>query len=108
MYKSLNIETRPPIQPCSVQIKFADGRIQKSYGKINLPVHIGKSQHIIEFLVGEFSDEAILGITDLQRLGLTIQFADMKVSKGNICIPVHDLHCNNLSNKLYLRKSVTI
>ena len=41
------------------------------YGKISLSVYMGKSQHIVEFLVGEFSDEAVLGITDLQRFGLT-------------------------------------
>ena len=47
-------------------------------------------------------------MTDLQKLGLTIDFTNLKVSKGEYCIPVHDMDNHQLSTGVTLRSSVTV
>ena len=75
---------------------------------MEIPVKVCGSEMTLEFLVGNFSDEAILGMTDLRKLGLTIDFTYSKVSKGEYCIPVHDMDNHQLSTQVILQSTVTV
>ena len=57
----------------------------------------------ITFLLGSYSDEAILGMNDLK-----IDFDKMLVTKGNLWIPVVDVQCNLVGRKVLVRRSVTV
>ena len=62
-------------------VKFADGRVQKSYGTLSLVLKLGNEMKELDFLLGNFSDPAIFGMPDLQNLGLSIDFENVVVTK---------------------------
>ena len=108
IFDHISSETRPKLHPSTLQVTLADGHVRDCYGTVEIPVKVCGSEITLEFLVGNFSDEAILGMTDLQKLGLTIDFTNLKVSKGEYCIPVHDMDNNQLSTRVTLQSSVTV
>ena len=79
-YKSQLIETEKTV-------KFADGSLQKSCGTFKMALKLGNEMVELEFLLGHFSDQAILGMPDLQKLKLSIDFENVVVTKGDLWLP---------------------
>ena len=94
---------RPTLEESSFQIKFANGDIQDSFGQTRIPITIGDFTADIDFLVGDFTDEAIIGIKDLQKIGLEINFQNMTVTKDDKDIPVHDSFNRHLSSRVFVK-----
>ena len=107
IYQQIPIHMRPKLQETDKKVKFADGSVQKGLGVINMPVNI-KDDCPIDFLVGNFSDEAMLGLNDIKRLGLTINAGEMLVTIDDRWLPIHDIHCNLIGRKVLVRRSVVI
>ena len=81
IYNAIPDNVRPPLANTKAKVTFADGSIQSCAGQVTLPLKIGGTWHEIAFLVGNYTDSAILGMQDLQALGLTIDFEGMVVEK---------------------------
>ena len=58
-----------------------------------------------EFLLGNFSDPAILGMPDLQNLGLAIDFENVVVTKGDLWLPVCDVQNKMLGRKVLVKRT---
>ena len=84
VYDRLPDGCRPPLQGIEHHVKFADGSIQHCLGTVRIPVAIGKERSTVDFVVGQFSDKAILGMTELQSLGLTLDFRSLKLTQGDV------------------------
>ena len=95
--------SRPTLEESSFQIKFANGDIQDSFGQTRIPITIGDFTADIDFLVGDFTDEAIIGIKDLQKIGFEINFQNMTVIKDDKDIPVHDSFNRHLSSRVFVK-----
>ena len=108
VYNRLPQNMKPPIRPTSKQIKFADGSLQNSTGLITMPLQLGDEIHLIDFVLGDYTDEGIIGINDIHAMGLTINFQKMLVHKGNLWLPIHDVRCNLIGRKVIVRKSTVI
>jgi hypothetical protein len=107
-YESLPAGVRPPLKMSMHRVKFADGRLQHCSRLINTPLRVGDCVKEIQFLVGDFTDEAILGMRDLQLLGLSIDFDTFTVTKDNWWIPVFDSSSNAIAKQVTVRKAVTL
>ena len=101
-------EIRPTLEESENKVKFADGSVQKADGLVTLNLKVGHTKERVSFLVGNFTDEAILGMNDLHTLGFQIDFSTMTVLKGDLAIPVQDIYCNSVTRKVVVRKSVTL
>ena len=51
--------------------------MQKALGQAKIPIQIGDFIQTVDFLIGNFTDEAIIGITDLQKLRLKADFENI-------------------------------
>ena len=89
-------------------VKFADGSIQHCLGTVRIPVAIGKERYTVDFVVGQFSDKAILGMTELQSLGLTLDFRSLKLKQGDVDIPVVDCYHNSLSRRIITKEPIIL
>ena len=83
-------EHRPRLRPVDVRVTLADGSVQQCRGKATFPMGIGDLCQPVEFLVGRWSDQAILGMRELHMLGLSINFDGMVVTKDDWWIPTND------------------
>ena len=101
MLSELPIEARPVLEKYNSQINFANGEMQKVLEQVKVPVQINGFTKSIDFLFGSFTDEAILGINDLQLLGLEIDFKNMILHKGDTLIPTEDSCSVSLSCNIY-------
>ena len=101
-------EIRPTLEQSETRVKFADGSVQRADGLVKLSLKVGETTKTVSFLVGNFTDEAILGMCDLHTLGIQIDFSTMTVCKGDWIIPVQDVHCNPICRKVVVKKSVTL
>ena len=101
-------ECRPELQKADTQIRFADGSIQSITGMIKLPILIGQDCKLVEFLVGEYTDDAILGMKDLKRFGITIDFEKNLVTKGDLWLPAIDISSVPLLQKVIVRRTCVL
>ncbi len=79
VYEAIPIQVRPKLKAIDIQITLADGSIQPCQGKISLPLQIGPTQYSVEFLVGNWSDEAILGMEELKKNEYDIVLCDIEM-----------------------------
>ena len=101
-------EIRPTLEESENKVKFADGSVQKADGLVALNLKVGNRKKRVSFLIGNFTDEAILGMNDLHTLDFLIDFCTITVLKGDLAIPVQDIYCNSATRKVVVRKSVTL
>ena len=101
-------EYRIPLQETNLKVRFADGRVQSGTGVLKLPVWIGKEVKIVDFLVGEFTDDAILGMRDLKAFGISIDFDNCLVTKGDLWLPAVDVNSKPLVNKVVIRRTCVL
>jgi len=92
------------VSQTEVTVKFADGSLQPGIGTVKTPVIIGKQVENIEFLVGNFSDEMIIGMKDLKTFGLTIDFSTGVVKQGKLWLPTLDQNRKPLVNKVIVSR----
>ena len=93
VFDSIPLENRPVLKASPMQVKFADGRLQENMSTTVLALKIGKDVQNVEFLVGNFTDDAILGLKDLKGLGLVVDFKTSILTKDNYWIPTVDVEC---------------
>ena len=108
VYEQIPAHVRPKLNPNKAMIKLADGHRQASLGETVLPLIIGEEIYNVPFIVGHFSDPAILGMSELKALGLSIDFEKMQVSKSGLIVPTVDVHCKWVSRKVVIRKACVI
>ena len=108
VYASIPEELRPPLQELDVNVTLADGSVQPCSGRTEFPLCIGGKKHTITFLVGKWSDGAILGMTDLHALGLQIDFEKMAVKQNDQWIPTRDTRGLWVSRRVRVDKHTTI
>ena len=108
VYDRIPAEMKPVLKETEKQIKFADGSIQKSEGIVKMPLQCGNIVASIEFLLGKYTDDAILGMKDIHNLGLNIDFHKMIVKQGKNWLPVHDTKNNLVGRKVVVRRNVII
>ena len=108
VYESIPEEVRPPLEAVEIKVTFADGSEQQCAGKVSFPLKLGEEWHKIEFLVGRWSDPALLGMRELQSLGLKIDFKGMVVTKENSWIPTHDRSGTWTARRVELQKAAVI
>ena len=108
-YNRIPEKNRPSITESSKSIRFADNRIQKALGEVTMNLSIGDSKYSFTCLLGNFSDEAIIGLNDMHHLNLKTDFTNLMVThKDNVWLPIHDVHDNLIGRKVLVRKSVMI
>ena len=108
VYHKIPDWAKPPIHSTGKKIKFADGRIQEASGIVTLPLQIGETTTNIDFLLGEYSDEAILGMSDISKLELKIDFSKLLViHAGKWWLPVHDIQQTLIGRKVEVCGSMT-
>ena len=108
IYMLIPETSRPPLQETEARVSFADGSVQKCNGEICLPLKIGDTWHDIFFLVGRYSDSAILGMRDLQKLGISIDFEGMVVVKEDQWIPTCDPMGRWVSRQATVKKATVV
>ena len=107
-FERLPAEMKPDLKPTFHKVKVADGRIQPCTGIATIPLRVGDTMHPIQFLVGNFADEAILGMSELHLFGFKVDYETYTVTKDELWIPVYDANCNAVSKQVMVRKSVTL
>ena len=93
------------------KIKFADGSVQVSSSIVRLPLQIGDQMIHVDFLLGSYTDDAILWMANITRLSLNIDFANLLVSQyDKWWLPVHDVQQTLLAigHKVMVRKATVI
>ena len=108
MYDNLPKNVKPELVKTEYSIKLADGSVQTCDGTVELPVVIDQEISVVEFLVGNFTDAAILGIVDLQKLGLVLDFQSLTLWKGGSNIPLVDFKHVPLARKVIVSNSQVI
>jgi len=99
---------RPPIDQSDKKVRLADGSCHPCEGEVELPLCIDGQMKSIKFLLGNFCDEAILGMDDLRALGLSIDFQKMLVTSGKLWFPVVDRQDSLVGRKVLVRRSVVV
>ena len=107
-YGQIPADIRPPVKECFKQIRLVDGSVADCEGIVSMDIEIGGTVKTIDFLLGKYSDEAILGMKDLQALGLTINFDKMLVTAGNSWVPVVDSQNKVVGRKVVVRRSIVV
>ena len=108
VYDELTDDIRPALHSSNYKIKFANGEVQKALGQAKIPIQIGDFIQTVDFLIGNFTDEAIIGITDLQKLGLKADFEYMTLYRGERSIPIEDNSGIPLSCKVYSKQTISL
>ena len=108
VYSEIPVAFRPRLSSVKTRVTLADGRIQQCAGRIQLPLKLGAAWHTMEFLVGRWSDQAILGMAELQALGLAIDFEGMVVTKRDHIIPIQDHQGLWVSRRVLVRRTTII
>ena len=108
VYDELTDDIRPALHSSNYKIKFANGEVQKALGQAKIPIQIGDFIQTVDFLIGNFTDEAIIGITDLQKLGLKADFEYMTLYRGERSIPIEDNSGVPLSCKVYSKQTISL
>ena len=108
VFNRIPLHMRPPIVKNTKQIRFADGSVQNSTGTITMPLQIGDHVQHISFVLGDYTDEGIIGINDIHALSLTINFQKMLVQRNDMWLPIHDVQNNLIGRKIVVRKSSVI
>ena len=108
MYEQIPDNMKPEIRQTGKQIKFADGSVQKSSGIVRIPVQVGNKVSQIDFLLGKYTDQAILGMNNIHDLALKIDFENMLVTQGDYYFPVHDIRDSLVGRKVIVRRTVVI
>ena len=99
---------KPAIQYTNKRIKFADGSCQSSSGIVTFDIQIGDNISQIDFLLGDYTDEAILGMSDITKLSLSIDFSNLLVTQGENWLPIHDVQQCLVGRKVLVRKTTVI
>ena len=99
---------RPPVEATTREIRLADGSFTRCEGKISMKLKVGQTVRNVDFLLGKYSDDAILGMKDLQSIGLSVNFETMQVTKGQIWIPCVDVNYSLVGRKVVVRRSVVL
>ena len=107
-YDKLPEYMKPSLRKSEKQIKFADGSVQNSIGIVSIPLQIGSCIETIDFLVGNYTDEAILGMVDITKLKLSVDFAKLLVTKDKMWLPIYDVQESLVGRKVLVRRSVII
>ena len=107
IYDQIPDHMKPPLQHTGKQVKFADGSTQRGIGMISMSMNLDKKSNI-NFLIGNYSDDAIMGMDDMRRLGLTINAGNMLVSVGDKWLPVHDGQNTLIGRKVLVRRTTII
>ena len=107
-YAKIPDDIKPQIRPTLKEIRLADGSFTKCDGIVTMTLQVGGTTKEVDFLLGKYSDEAILGINDLQSLGICIDFENFKVSKGSYWIPCVDVQSTLVGRKVVVRRSVIL
>ena len=110
-YKTLTqlpFDVRPEIKRGNNKLKFADGSTQNSMGIVTLNLQIGDERRKVDFILGEFTDPILLGMANLQNLGLNIDFSTMNICMGDWWIPVKGRLQKPATRQVIIRKSIVI
>lgn len=82
---------KPVLEATDTKIRLADGGLRSCTGVVRIPLYIADQEHEVMFLVGKFSDPALLGMRDLQAIGMVIDFHALCLSVGGFTIPATDV-----------------
>ena len=107
-YEKIPEFARPPVKYTNKRIKFADGSCQDSSGIVTFDFQIGDKIEQVDFLLGDYTDEAILGMADITKLSLSIDFSNLLVTQGENWLPIHDVQQCLIGRKVLVRKTVVI
>ena len=109
VYAKLPDWAKLPIRKTEKKIKFADGSMQNSQGIVRIPLQVGNETTYIDFLLGEYTDDAILGMADITKLSLNIDFANLLVTQSDKWwFPVHDIQETLIGRKVLVRKATVV
>jgi predicted aspartyl protease len=81
VFNNIPENMRPVMKETEKQIKFADGSVQKSEGVVTISLRSDEKIVHVDFLLGKYTDEAILGMHDIHALGLKIDFQKMTITQ---------------------------
>ena len=107
-YDLIPDEVKPPIHKSDKQVRFADGSVKPCEGMVYMNLEIGSEVRQVAFLLGTYSDEVILGMSDLRAFGFKIDFDKMLVTKDDIWIPVMDSQSNPVGRSVIVRRTCVI
>ncbi len=109
MYYNIPESIRPALtDQSSIKITMADGSSQCCLGRVSLMVSIGKYSHLISFLVGSWSDSAIIGMKDLQKMNVQINFEKLSVLMGEEHVPLVDCYSNPIVRQVVVPWNTTL
>ena len=108
LYDQLPADFKPMLRPSEHKLKFADGSVQQCAGIVTIPLKLGTNYTEIDFIVGNFSDQAILGMVDLQMLEIKIDFEQLSVKTNTYWIPIHDVKHTPIARKVVVNKSFVL
>ena len=108
VYNRIDERFRPELTPANIRVTLADGSAQKCLGKTSFRLRVGDDWQHVPFLIGNWTDSAILGMAELQALGLSIDFDNLIITLNDLCIPVCDYKGAWVSRKVTARSATII
>jgi hypothetical protein len=100
IFDQLPEQVRASVKPVNKNLKFADGSLQKCEGSVELNIKLGHITKVVNFIIGNFSDQAILGMADLLKLDFTVDFKNLQVTTPEYSIPIYDISHLPISRKV--------
>ena len=107
-YEQIQSDIRPELKKSAVQLRSAVGTGLEVYGEVQLPVQIGKKVYLVEFVVCDITEEAILGKPFQRRNKVVVYHHLCKIKIDKECVPCFDKWSKPLNTTVRLAKSVTI
>ena len=74
----VSVRPQPQVQKTCKKLRMADGSTTICAKIIKMPLSLNGQRHVIEFIVGKFSDDAMVGMKDLQAIGMAIDLNCLK------------------------------
>ncbi len=107
-YLSIPEHCRPPLSSCSKQIKLADGSLRHCAGTTKIMLHISDVKCEIEFLVVSCSDAMIIGMSDMSKLQMIIEFDTCLVTVHDSWVPLLDFNSQVIGRKVCVDSDIVV
>jgi len=109
-FDKIDADERPELcdVPLSTRLWGVGGAELKVFGKVTLPLQVGRNTYMVETYVCDVSDEMLIGMPFLRMYGGTIDCKNFKLILNGERIPCYDIFSRPLSAAIRTKVDVTL
>ena len=103
------MQLRPQLNYTNTKLLGIDGRRMKASGKVLMPIQVGDTELIEEFIVSDVVSECILGMLSFVRSAeFRVDLSNMTITTHAGYIPLYDKMGRSVCHRVTVARTLTI